>query len=59
MALDEASHRVIAVFRHPARVGVFGEKDGRLVTSFETCGDSDDVFFDAKRRRLYVTMAEP
>jgi YVTN family beta-propeller protein len=58
LALDEASHRVLAVFRHPARVGVFGEEDGRLVTSFETCGDSDDVFFDAKRRRLYVSCGE-
>ena len=58
LALDEASHRVIAVFRHPARVGVFGEDDGRLATSFETCGDSDDVFFDAKRRRLYVICGE-
>lgn len=54
LALDEASHRVIAVFRDPSKVGVFGEDDGRLVTSFETCGDSDDVFFDAKRQTLYV-----
>jgi YVTN family beta-propeller protein len=58
LALDEASHRVVAVFRHPARVGVFGEEDGRLVTTFETCGDSDDVFFDAKRRHLYVSCGE-
>jgi YVTN family beta-propeller protein len=58
LTLDEASHHVFAVFRHPARVGVFGAEDGGLVTSFETCGDSDDVFFDPKRRRLYVTCGE-
>ena len=58
LALDEASHRVIAVFRHPARVGAFGEDDGRLATSYETCGDSDDVFVDAKRQRLYVICGE-
>lgn len=39
-------------------MGVFGEEDGRLVTSFETCGDSDDAFVDSKRRRLYVTCSE-
>jgi YVTN family beta-propeller protein len=58
LAIDDASHHVVAVFRHPARVGVFGAEDGRLVTSFETCGDSDDVFVDPKRRRLYVTCGE-
>jgi YVTN family beta-propeller protein len=58
LALDGASRHVFAVFRDPARVGVFAEEDGGLVTSFETCGDSDDVFFDSKRRRLYVTCGE-
>jgi YVTN family beta-propeller protein len=58
LALDGASRHVFAVFRDPARVGVFAEEDGGLVTSIETCGDSDDVFFDSKRRRLYVTCGE-
>jgi DNA-binding beta-propeller fold protein YncE len=58
LALDEANHRIVAVFRSPARVGVFGEDDGRLVTSFETCEDSDDVFVDSKRRRVYVSCGE-
>src|SRR5439155_404940 len=43
LALDENGH-VLAVFRHPAQVGVFQAQDGRLVTSFDTCGDSDDMF---------------
>jgi len=57
LALD-ATHHVFAVFRHPARVGVFGAEDGHLVTSFETCEDSDDVYFDSRRRRLYVSCGE-
>ncbi len=57
LALD-AAHHVIAVFRRPAKVGVFDTSNGRLVTSFETCGDSDDVFVDSKRRRLYVSCGE-
>lgn len=57
LALDGAGH-VLAVFRHPSRVGVFDSQDGRLLSSVETCGDSDDVFIDAKRARLYVICGE-
>ncbi len=49
---------LIAVFRHPARVGVFATQDGRLLSSFDTCGDSDDVFVDTKRDRVYVICGE-
>jgi len=29
--------------------------DGRRVASIAICGDADDVFLDAKRRRVYVS----
>ena len=58
MALDAVHGRVLGVFRHPPAVGVFEAKSGRLVSSTETCGDSDDVFLDAKRDRLYVSCGE-
>ena len=29
-------------------------KDGASIAEQDTCGDSDDVFFDAKRKRVYV-----
>jgi YVTN family beta-propeller protein len=57
LALDDSGH-VLAVFRHPAKVGVFQANDGRLLSSFDTCGDSDDMFVDAKRHRLYVICGE-
>jgi YVTN family beta-propeller protein len=57
LALDDSGH-VLAVFRQPARVAVFQANDGRLVSSFDTCGDSDDVFVDTKRHRLYVICGE-
>jgi hypothetical protein len=57
LALDENGH-VLVVFRHPTRVGVFEAQNGRLLTSFDTCGDSDDVFVDAKRHRLYVICGD-
>jgi YVTN family beta-propeller protein len=46
---------VVAVFRHPARIGIFRKQDGRSLQSLDTCEDSDDLFADAKRGRLYVT----
>jgi chromate transporter len=57
LALDEHG-QVLAVFRHPARLGVFQAQDGRLLTSLDTCGDSDDVFVDANRHRLYVICGD-
>jgi len=54
MALDDAGGHVISVFRDPARLVVFAMADGARVAERDTCGDSDDVFFDGKRKRLYV-----
>jgi len=54
MALDDTAQRVLAVFRSPSRLGVFGATDGKVVANVETCGDADDVFVDAKRHRVYV-----
>jgi len=51
----DSTETVLAVFRHPARVAVFRKADGRLLQAIDTCDDSDDVFADAKRARLYVT----
>jgi YVTN family beta-propeller protein len=58
LTLDVEKSRVIAVFRHPARLQVFDMAEGHPVGSVEVCGDSDDVFLDSKRRRLYVICGE-
>jgi DNA-binding beta-propeller fold protein YncE len=55
MTLDEANQRVIVVFRNPARLQVFAMTSGEKIADRDTCGDSDDVFMDAKRKRVYVT----
>jgi YVTN family beta-propeller protein len=55
MALDPVRRQVLVIFRAPAELGVFSMKDGKLITSTETCGDSDDLFIDAKRGRVYVS----
>ncbi|HEX8755210.1 MAG TPA: hypothetical protein VF745_02630 [Steroidobacteraceae bacterium] len=58
LALDEAHQHVLAIFRHPAKLGVFRARDGRLLAAVDTCRDADDVFVDAKRNRVYVICGE-
>jgi DNA-binding beta-propeller fold protein YncE len=58
MTLDVAHDRVVVVFRHPAKLGGFNPHSGRLESVIDTCGDADDVFFDTKRSRLYVSCGE-
>jgi len=55
MALNGDSNQVLAVFRNPPKLGVFDKRDGSIVRMVDTCGDSDDVFMDAKRHRVYVS----
>jgi DNA-binding beta-propeller fold protein YncE len=58
LALDESHQKVLAVFRHPAMLAVFRAQDGRRVATVQTCGDSDDLFVDTKRSRIYVICGE-
>ncbi len=58
MALDEASHRLFAGCRKPAKVLVFDTETGKTVTEFACPGDTDDLFYDAARKRLYVVGGE-
>ena len=55
MSLDEANRRVFVGCRRPARVLVFDTSSGKERSSFETVGDTDDLFYDASRKRLYVS----
>ncbi len=58
MALDE-SHTVLAtVFRNPARLVLFDVRSGTAKQTLETCGDADDVFFDAVRHRIYISCGQ-
>jgi DNA-binding beta-propeller fold protein YncE len=55
MTLDEGSQRVIVVFRNPAKLGVVAQDSGKVIAERDACGDADDVFFDAKRQRIYIS----
>jgi len=55
MALDEANHRVFVGCRRPAKVLVYDTTTGKESGSFDIVGDTDDLFYDAARKRLYVS----
>jgi len=55
MALDHDNQHVIAVFRSPPTIEVFSARDGKPVMTTQSCGDADDVFFDDKRKLVYVS----
>jgi YVTN family beta-propeller protein len=55
MALNTDAKEVITVFRSPPQIGVFAMADGKLAESIPTCEDSDDLFVDPKRHRIYVS----
>jgi YVTN family beta-propeller protein len=58
MALDAARDGVISVFRHPARLETYEVRTGRRMDRSDVCTDSDDVFVDARRGRVYVICGE-
>ena len=55
LAIDGSGMVVAAVFRRPAKLVLLDTKTGAATQRLDTCGDADDVFFDAKRRRIYVS----
>ncbi len=54
MALDETHHRLLVGCRAPARMLVLDTESGRQTASIEIVGDTDDLFYDAARNRVYV-----
>jgi DNA-binding beta-propeller fold protein YncE len=55
MALDPAGGVLAAVFRSPPRLVLLDTKTGDAMANLPACGDADDVFFDARRKRIYVS----
>ena len=58
MALDEADHRLFFACRSPAKLVVLNTDSGDTVAALDISGDADEVFYDSKRRRLYVICGE-
>lgn len=58
MALDEADHRLIVIARAPPTLLVIDTESGKEITRTDSCGDADDVFYDAARQQLYVSCGQ-
>lgn len=58
MALDEAGRRLFVGARKPAVLLVYDIDSGKVVAKQPVSGDTDDIFFDPRRKRLYVICGE-
>ena len=58
MALDEANHRLFVVTREPPRLLALDITSGRVVATLPCVQDSDDLYYDAARKRIYAAGGE-
>lgn len=58
MALDETHHRLFIGCRQPARMLVIDTESGKTMAQVECAGDTDDIFYDAQNKRVYVSGGE-
>jgi hypothetical protein len=58
MALDEAGRTLFVVTHAPALLLAIDTTTGHQVAALPTIQNSDDVFFDAARKRIYVPGGE-
>ena len=54
MAFDEANHRLFIGCRIPSKLVVLNTESGEVVAKIDISGDSDDIFYDSKRHRIYA-----
>lgn len=58
MALDEKGKRLFVGARSPAVILVHDLDSGKETSRLKIAGDTDDLFFDAQRKRLYAVCGE-
>jgi hypothetical protein len=58
MALDARGRRLYVATRRPPRLVVFDADSASRIGSANIGGDADDLWFDARRRRVYVSCGE-
>jgi DNA-binding beta-propeller fold protein YncE len=56
--MDEANHRLFIGCRKEPRMVVMDTETGKEITSVPIAGEVDNLFFDAKRKRLYACCGE-
>ena len=58
MALDPASARLFIACRKPPQLAIYDSRAGNLLAQTACVGDADDLFYDAKLKRVYVIGGE-
>ena len=58
MALDEKGRRLFVGTRSPGILLVYDTDSGKVITKLPIGGDTDDIFFDPDRKRVYVICGE-
>jgi len=58
MALDENQHRLFVGFRSPANLHVYDTETGASITTLDTVGDGDDIFYDTAHKIIFVIGGE-
>jgi len=58
MALDDGNHRLFVGTRSPAKLLIFDTDTGKTLTSLDSSGDADDIFYDTQNERIYVSGGE-
>src|SRR3984957_6202830 len=58
MALDEADHRLFVGPHEPARMAVFDTTSGKMIAALPSVQDTDDVYYDGSRKRIYMAGGE-
>jgi DNA-binding beta-propeller fold protein YncE len=54
IALDEINHRLFVGCRLPSKLVVLDTESGKVIAKIDISGDSDDLFYDSKRHRIYA-----
>jgi YVTN family beta-propeller protein len=58
MSLDETNHRLFVGTHQPPRLAVFDTNTGHLVATLPSVQDTDDLYYDAARKRVYMVGGE-
>jgi DNA-binding beta-propeller fold protein YncE len=58
MTLDESGHRLFVGVRQPAELLVFDTTSAKQIAAVTCVADTDDLFYDARRERVYVIGGE-
>jgi DNA-binding beta-propeller fold protein YncE len=58
MALDETNHRLFVGCRLPSKLVVLNTDTGNVAAKINVSSDADDLFYDAKRHRIYAVCGE-